>query len=151
MSRTKNMYFPPRFRHFINTWEIFAKILVNTQCMVLETQLRYCRDTREKQQMRQTNDGKIREMLVPLLHVCTRDILCITICVQSYFFPLLAPFLDLFTGALVGLLFFATTGLAAAFFLEAGFFAGDALAFFFGEASAVLRGLGGPLFPFLGL
>merc|ERR1719402_1025658 len=72
-------------------------------------------------------------------------------CHQSYFFPLLAPFLDLFTFAFVGLLFFATTGLAAAFLLAAGFFDGDTLAFFFGEASAVLRGLGGPLLPFLGL
>ena len=72
-------------------------------------------------------------------------------CHQSYFFPLLAPFLDLFTFDLVGLLFLATTSLAAAFLLAAGFLEGDSLAFFFGEASAVLRGLGGPLFPFLGL
>ena len=72
-------------------------------------------------------------------------------CHQLYFFPLLAPFLDLFTFAFVGLLFLATTGLAAAFLLAAGFFAGDALAFFLGEASTVLRGLGAPLLPFLGL
>merc|ERR550534_3219746 len=94
----------------------------------------------------------LRGKWVPPVHVCTE----LSFKIFSYekffyFFPLLAPFLDLFTAPLPGgLLFLATTGFAAAF-LAAGFFAGAAFAFFLGAGSTVLHGDGGPLFPFLGL
>merc|ERR1719430_1354603 len=86
----------------------------------------------------------LRGKWVPLVHVCTELSFKIFSYEKFYyFFPLLAPFLDLFTAPLPGgLLFLATTGFAAAF-LAAGFFAGAAF--------TVLRGDGGPLFPFLGL